>query len=446
MNNEAISYGNIKQTIPSFMANRENSVSSLKEPLSTQQTPFMDILKNLHESRSFEPARNEKPEYDEKPFKESTLQNETMRSTEKPSEEKPDKEIENSSKKDEEIRTAEEQIANDVNRNEKIEEVDEKKIIADETAELKKNLRALLEMMAGALDPEKKEVLKDKIDSISEKITALLNQNEKQTGKDSIKLKKMLVQLQTQLDGLKKEMTQSDKSPVVSKTLLESLKIATENLNTKRKSNPHPSQINQNTAQKTEDSEAVFATAKNSKESNTSSPSQDNSFSFSRETSQAKLAEMSARDGKASDKAPGLFKEQINDLINKAQITVKDKGNGTINLKMFPERLGNVTVNLGLENGTLSGKFLVDSKEARDTLLSQFDQLKARLSEEGIELGSFSVDVKEEKNAYSDYKENKETFEALTTYANKGSHAAEEYMHLYSGSEKRHEGSINLVM
>lgn len=104
----------------------------------------------------------------------------------------------------------------------------------------------------------------------------------------------------------------------------------------------------------------------------------------------------------------GLFKQQLNDIINKANITVKENGSSSMSMKMFPEKLGHLNVNLGMENGTLTGRFLVETAEAKEVLMSDLDLLKAKLAEQGINVSSFEVNVRSGKKQFSSNSDNQE--------------------------------------
>jgi flagellar hook-length control protein FliK len=90
------------------------------------------------------------------------------------------------------------------------------------------------------------------------------------------------------------------------------------------------------------------------------------------------------------------FADKLDELVNQAKITSRDGKNGQISMKMYPESLGSVNVNLGIENGVLTAKFLVENSEAKDALTANIAFLKETLSNEGITVGSFQVDVRGE--------------------------------------------------
>jgi flagellar hook-length control protein FliK len=88
------------------------------------------------------------------------------------------------------------------------------------------------------------------------------------------------------------------------------------------------------------------------------------------------------------------FAEKLDELISQAKITTRDGKNGQISMKMYPESLGSVNVNLGIENGVLTAKFLVENSDAKDALTANLSVLKETLANEGIAVGEFQVDVR----------------------------------------------------
>jgi len=93
-----------------------------------------------------------------------------------------------------------------------------------------------------------------------------------------------------------------------------------------------------------------------------------------------------------------FMNDQFEMLMHQARITVRDARNSTFTMNMYPETLGRVNVNLGLEDGVLVGRFLVDTPEARDAMMESMDRLLAQLADAGIEVGAFQVNVRGERD------------------------------------------------
>ncbi len=102
--------------------------------------------------------------------------------------------------------------------------------------------------------------------------------------------------------------------------------------------------------------------------------------------------------------AKPVASDELMQLLQKAKIM--QEGEKThLSLKLYPESLGKLSVNLGLEQGVLSGRFVVESQEAKELLLQQLDSIKWELEQNGVQVGDFEVNVKEQRQR--DYTEMK---------------------------------------
>lgn len=97
-----------------------------------------------------------------------------------------------------------------------------------------------------------------------------------------------------------------------------------------------------------------------------------------------------------------LFEEHLQSIVQNARVVVKDAKNGSFHLKLHPESLGSVNVKLGLEHGAVTGRFLVDSVEVKQALMENIEIIKERLSEAGIALGEFQVNVRDQRGRFGD--------------------------------------------
>jgi flagellar hook-length control protein FliK len=134
------------------------------------------------------------------------------------------------------------------------------------------------------------------------------------------------------------------------------------------------------------------------------------------------------------------FADKLDEIISQAKITTRDGKNGQISMKMFPESLGSVNVNLGLENGVLTAKFLVENTEAKDALTANLAMLKDTLSNEGIAVGSFQVDVRGDGRFLA---EEREPNEPVHYMPHEAKEAELEYNLRQSST---HNGRIDLVI
>jgi len=137
------------------------------------------------------------------------------------------------------------------------------------------------------------------------------------------------------------------------------------------------------------------------------------------------------------------FKENFQEIIDKAKVTVRDSRNGTFTMKLNPQELGNINVNLIMENGVINGKFLVDNEDAKSLLLNNLDDLKNQLEQAGIAVGEFSVNVNDQRDKY--LKQKGDDFLKTLSSANSNGKiiaAAEQY----DSGAAANTGHINLVI
>jgi len=135
------------------------------------------------------------------------------------------------------------------------------------------------------------------------------------------------------------------------------------------------------------------------------------------------------------------FKENLQEIIDKAKITVRDNRNGAFTVKLNPQELGNVNVNLIMKNGVITGKFLVDNEDVKNILLNNIQELKYQLQEAGIEVGEFSVgvDSRHERALGSNVDE---TFEFPVSDSGELVAASE----IYNSAAEAYNGHINLII
>jgi hypothetical protein len=80
------------------------------------------------------------------------------------------------------------------------------------------------------------------------------------------------------------------------------------------------------------------------------------------------------------------------DLARTVGLVVRD-GGGEIRLTLKPESLGSVRIRLSLEDGTVEGRIIVDTPEARQAFEAGLDGLTRALHADGFQTGSLQVFV-----------------------------------------------------
>ncbi|MCX8124336.1 MAG: flagellar hook-length control protein FliK [Spirochaetes bacterium] len=121
--------------------------------------------------------------------------------------------------------------------------------------------------------------------------------------------------------------------------------------------------------------------------------------------------------------AKPLVNDELMQLLHKAKV-MQEGERTSLTLKLHPESLGKLSVNLGLENGIISGRFIVESQEAKELLQQQLEAIRFELEQSGVHVGDFEVNVKQQRQRdFSEiqatglhYSENTEYEEASSRY------------------------------
>jgi len=66
---------------------------------------------------------------------------------------------------------------------------------------------------------------------------------------------------------------------------------------------------------------------------------------------------------------------------------------GTINLRLHPEHLGSVTVQVKLEGRSMAARLTTETTAARDAIMADLPALRQRLADQGFDVTKFQVDV-----------------------------------------------------
>ena len=134
------------------------------------------------------------------------------------------------------------------------------------------------------------------------------------------------------------------------------------------------------------------------------------------------------------------FKEQLNKIIENAKLTVKDSKNATFTLKLFPKDLGSININLGLDQGILNGKFLVETQDAKDLLMENLNQVRDQLEEAGISVGEFTVNVNDNRSMFTKEGDEHNIHQANNDKLN------DKTIEYDINSVSSHDGSINVII
>lgn len=135
-----------------------------------------------------------------------------------------------------------------------------------------------------------------------------------------------------------------------------------------------------------------------------------------------------------------MFQENLDRIMDSARVVVRDGRNASLSMRLNPAELGNVTVNLGLEQGVLTAKFLVDNAEVRDAVAANLEGIRQELEQSGVSVGEFQVNVRDDR-AFQKQDETR----IFSHFTSSEKREAVDMSYNYT-SLPLHEGGINYVI
>ncbi|MCR5724641.1 MAG: flagellar hook-length control protein FliK [Treponema sp.] len=79
------------------------------------------------------------------------------------------------------------------------------------------------------------------------------------------------------------------------------------------------------------------------------------------------------------------------DFVRAGSVVLKDNNQGSINLILHPESLGNVKIHLSLSDKVITGQITVHSQEAYEAFRESIDTIKQAFAQSGFDTGSFDL-------------------------------------------------------
>ena len=83
----------------------------------------------------------------------------------------------------------------------------------------------------------------------------------------------------------------------------------------------------------------------------------------------------------------------VDQVLRGISMRTLDDGSQSVRMRLVPENLGSVTVNLQVQNGQVNATLVAQTVDARDTLLANQSTLMRSLEDAGMKLASFTVDL-----------------------------------------------------
>lgn len=93
--------------------------------------------------------------------------------------------------------------------------------------------------------------------------------------------------------------------------------------------------------------------------------------------------------------------ENAGEIVKAGNIILKDNNQGSINLILKPEALGNVKISLNLNDKVISGQINVQSQEAFEAFKENLESLKQAFAQSGFETGTFDLNFSQQSFAQS---------------------------------------------
>ena len=104
------------------------------------------------------------------------------------------------------------------------------------------------------------------------------------------------------------------------------------------------------------------------------------------------------------------FREALrSEVVKYSGIILKDGGAGELRLVLKPEELGNVRINLRLNNNHIEGRIIVENNTVKEIFESSLQSLSNGFKDEGYETASLEVFVKDRDGRGKQMKRDSET-------------------------------------
>lgn len=122
-------------------------------------------------------------------------------------------------------------------------------------------------------------------------------------------------------------------------------------------------------------------------------------------TTISKAEEIKHQSTAVKAQSPGRH-EIVSQIVKKAEVILSGL-QSEMRMQLEPENLGKLTLRIAVERGLITAKFTAESYEVKQTIESNFNELKDMLQEKGLEIQNLSVSVGNGNKEF-DYRNNSE--------------------------------------
>lgn len=301
----------------------------------------------------------------------------------------------------------------------------QERVNTQETENIQEDEKAKDEKKAKKKD--KNEIIQDvesKVEKLQERLDKLLEkmnisetdvENEKDVGEDVDNVGPQLVETETITLNLKEKSEKKDDSKIT--------KDFKKNLENEEDTNINKDEVENNGIGLNKNSSYEFSKSTDDKNKDDNKEDKIKVFNFkSKNTSEKTQLDNSEVDLlKAQEDSLSIEdgKENISSIVdNKERIDVLEQISEKIDVSLFddksemiiklkPDNLGKLTVQISVEKGVITAKFLAESEKVKEIIESSFQELKDSLQEQGMNIQNLSVSVGNQRNGELVYEQQK---------------------------------------
>lgn len=139
----------------------------------------------------------------------------------------------------------------------------------------------------------------------------------------------------------------------------------------------------------------------------------------------------------------------IPEFVKAGSIVLKDNNQGSINLVLHPDDLGNVKISLSLDGKSISGHIVVNTKEALEVFKENAQDLREAFIKNGFDAANFDVSYNDNSNNSQNNDFNnqfsRDEYFAKRIYSSERIDTVQEFSGIENLNEKFSEYSINIV-